>query len=41
VDKARNISKIGAIEAPSRADIKRGMTIHSLFSDMALNTGLF
>jgi len=27
VDKARNISKIGAIEAPSRADIKRGMTI--------------
>ena len=27
VDKAPNISKNGPIEAPSRADIKRGMTI--------------
>ena len=27
VDKARDISKYGAIEEPSRADIKHGMTI--------------
>ena len=27
VDKARNISKNRLLEAPSRADIKRGMTI--------------
>jgi hypothetical protein len=27
VDKAQNISKNSPIEAPSRADIKRGMTI--------------
>ena len=27
MDKARNISKHGAIEEPSRADIKHGMTI--------------
>jgi hypothetical protein len=27
VDKAQNISKDAPIEAPSRADIKRGMTI--------------
>lgn len=27
MDKAQNVSKHAAIEAPSRADIKRGMTI--------------
>lgn len=27
MDKARNISKNTAVEVPSRADIKRGMTI--------------
>lgn len=27
MDKVQNISKNGAIEEPSRADIKRGMTI--------------
>ena len=27
VDKAQNISKNGSLESPSRAEIKRGMTI--------------